>query len=153
MVDYAKMTWSLFDEYTNEESNFLPPDNIQLSASKKITYRTSPTNIAFYLLSLNSVYDLGIIGIDEFVSKLEKTIHTILTLKKYKGHLYNWYDIKTLEPLKLYVSTADSGNLAAAGMLLDSSCVSIAEKIKKDQPEISRRLKNISRTIKKFTQD
>ena len=150
MLDYAKMTWSLFDEYTNEESNFLPPDNIQLSASKKITYRTSPTNIAFYLLSLNSVYDLGIIGIDEFVSKLEKTVHTILTLKKYKGHLYNWYDIKTLEPLKLYVSTADSGNLAAAGMLLDSSCVSIAEKIKKDQPEISRRLKNISRTIKKI---
>ena len=34
-----------------------------------------------------------------------------MSLKKWNGHLYNWYNIKTLEPLiPRYVSTVDSGN-------------------------------------------
>ncbi|HOD01428.1 MAG TPA: glucoamylase family protein [bacterium] len=150
MLSYAKMIWSLFDEYTNEESNFLPPDSVQLSPSRKITYRTSPTNIAFYLLSLNSVYDLGIIGIDEFSLRLENAFYSILKLKKYRGHLYNWYDLKTLEPLKPYVSTADSGNFVASAMLLESSCLEISEKIKNSRPEIAKRLKQIAKNLRKI---
>ena len=38
-------------------------------------------------------------------------LSTICILKKWNGHLYNWYDIETLEPLvPKYVSTVDSGN-------------------------------------------
>ena len=34
-------------------------------------------------------------------------------LQRYRGHFYNWYDTRTLEPLRpMYVSTVDSGNLA-----------------------------------------
>ena len=44
---------------------------------------------------------------------LSKTIDTIESLAKWNGHLYNWYNIKTKEPLNpKYVSTVDSGNLA-----------------------------------------
>jgi cyclic beta-1,2-glucan synthetase len=34
-------------------------------------------------------------------------------LQRYRGHFYNWYDTRTLEPLRpIYISTVDSGNLA-----------------------------------------
>ena len=150
MLNYAKMIWSYFDQYVNEESNFLPPDNVQLSPSKKVTYRTSPTNTAFYLLSLNSAYDLGIIDIETFANRLEDTLRTIHKLKKFRGHVYNWYELKTLEPLNPYVSTADSGNFVISLMLMESSCLSIAEKIKKENPIISKRLMQMSRLMRKI---
>ena len=35
-------------------------------------------------------------------------------LARYRGHFYNWYDTQSLKPLQpRYVSTVDSGNLAA----------------------------------------
>ena len=34
-------------------------------------------------------------------------------LERYRGHFYNWYETRTLQPLHpLYVSSVDSGNLA-----------------------------------------
>ena len=34
-------------------------------------------------------------------------------MERYRGHLYNWYDTRTLKPLApRYVSSVDSGNLA-----------------------------------------
>ena len=42
-------------------------------------------------------------------------------LERYRGHFYNWYDTRTLRPLRpLYVSSVDSGNLAAHLMTLGS---------------------------------
>src|SRR5262249_43169996 len=41
-------------------------------------------------------------------------------LERYEGHWLNWYDIRTLEPLRPpYVSTVDSGNLLAAFWVLE----------------------------------
>ena len=38
-------------------------------------------------------------------------MNTIMSLEKWNGHLYNWYNTKTLCPLlPKYVSTVDSGN-------------------------------------------
>ena len=43
---------------------------------------------------------------------LKNIIFTIQSLPKWNGHLYNWYQIQTKEPLiPRYVSTVDSGNL------------------------------------------
>ena len=40
---------------------------------------------------------------------------TLERLERYEGHLLNWYDTQTLEPLTpRYVSTVDSGNLIAS---------------------------------------
>ena len=122
MLSYAKKIWLFFESYTNEESNHLPPDNLQLIPTTKIAFRTSPTNIGFYLLSLLSAFDLGIVTADNFVDRLKKTLSTIVKLKKYEGQLYNWYDVKTLEPLNTYISTADAGNYVATLMLLESAC-------------------------------
>lgn len=38
-------------------------------------------------------------------------MYTVNVLPKWNGHLFNWYDIKTLAVLEpRYVSTVDSGN-------------------------------------------
>ena len=43
---------------------------------------------------------------------IEKTITTIENLPKWNGHLYNWYNIYTLEEVKpVFISSVDSGNL------------------------------------------
>jgi cyclic beta-1,2-glucan synthetase len=44
-------------------------------------------------------------------------------LARYRGHFYNWYDTVSLEPLEpRYISTVDSGNLAAHLMTLRQAC-------------------------------
>ena len=150
MLFYAKKIWSFFEEYTNEESNYLPPDNLQLSPSKKVTFRTSPTNIGLYLLSLLSSYDLNILDLNVFLDKLEKTVATLYKLPKYWGHIYNWYDIKTLEPLTPYISTVDSGNFVVSLMLLESTCLSLAQSVRKENSSGSKRLLKLSRLIKRL---
>ena len=48
---------------------------------------------------------------------------TLGRLEHYEGHLLNWYDTKTLQPLTpRYVSTVDSGNLIASLWVLEQGC-------------------------------
>ena len=48
----------------------------------------------------------------EKLYNIKNIINTINKLEKWNGHLYNWYNIKTLKPLiPRYISTVDSGNL------------------------------------------
>ncbi len=111
MLEIGRRTWDYFKENLNEKSNFLPPDNYQEDRREQLVYRTSPTNIGLALLSVVSSYDLGYENLEDTINLLSKMIETISKLQKWNGHLYNWYDIKTLEPLfPKYVSTVDSGN-------------------------------------------
>ena len=104
----AKRTWEYFETYMTEENNYLIPDNYQ---EGKVALRTSSTNIGLSLLAIISAYDLKFISVTKALDLLEKVINTICRLVKWNGHLYNWYDIRTLEPLKpRYVSSVDSGN-------------------------------------------
>ncbi len=107
----AKDTWSYFEEYMNKENNFLPPDNFQESRRERIVSRTSATNIGLGLMTIISSYDLKFITLEKALINLENSISTIEKLDKWHGHLYNWYNTKTLKPLRpRYISTVDSGN-------------------------------------------
>ena len=65
----------------------------------------------FGLLSVCSSYDLGFNSLDNAINLIEKMLQTIEKLPKWNGHLYNWYNTETLEPLlPRYISTVDSGN-------------------------------------------
>jgi len=109
----ARKTWRYFEEFVHSKSNYLAPDNYQEDPPKGITYRTSPTNIGLGLLAALSARDLGYIGTCELVDLIDKTISTVEKLAKWNGHLYNWYDARTLKTLRPgYISTVDSGNLA-----------------------------------------
>ena len=107
----ADKTWSYFSEYMNKNENYLPPDNFQESRREKIVHRTSSTNIGLGLMTIVSAYDLKFITLEKAISFIENVVDTIIKLDKWNGHLYNWYNTKTLKPLMpRYVSTVDSGN-------------------------------------------
>jgi len=111
ILDIAKETWKYFENYLKEENNFLVPDNYQQDRKPATVNRTSSTNIGLSLIAVISAYDLKFITIKEAVNLLSKIIETVEKLSKWNGHLYNWYNITSLEPLMpRYVSTVDSGN-------------------------------------------
>ncbi len=111
ILEIGKKTWQYFKEYINEDNNFLPPDNYQEERKNKIAARTSSTNIGLGMLSIISAYDLKYIELEEAIELLNKMLGTIMKLQKWNGHLYNWYNTKTLEPLiPRYISTVDNGN-------------------------------------------
>ncbi len=108
----ARKTWLFFETFVGDEDNWLPPDNFQEYPDGRIAHRTSPTNKGLLLLSTLSAADFGYIGPFRLVDRLEKTLRTLQKLEKHWGHILNWYDTKTLQPLTpRYVSTVDSGNL------------------------------------------
>ena len=115
----ARNTWRYFEAFMGPEDNALPPDNFQEIPEPRIAHRTSPTNIGMGLLATLAAHDLGFIRTDELALKIDATLTTMEGLERFEGHLLNWYDTQSLAPLPpRYVSTVDSGNLAAALMTL-----------------------------------
>ncbi len=116
----ARETWRFFDDLVGPQSHWLPPDNSQESIRIEVANRTSPTNIGLYLLSVLAAHDFGYVTTRQLSERLSTAFDTMGHLEKFRGHLLNWYDIKTLEPLRpRYVSTVDSGNLLASLWTLD----------------------------------
>jgi cyclic beta-1,2-glucan synthetase len=119
----ARRTWRFFETFVNGEENALPPDNFQEDPEPVIAHRTSPTNLGLYLLSTTVARDFGWIGILEMAKRLEDTIETIDSLRRFRGHFFNWYDTRDLRPLDpVYVSTVDSGNLAGHLIAVAQAC-------------------------------
>jgi cyclic beta-1,2-glucan synthetase len=115
----ARKTWRYFDTFVGAGDHDLPPDNFQETPAPAVTHRTSPTNVGMGLLSTMAAHDLGFIRTAELVERLEATLSTTEELERFEGHLFNWYDTRTLAPLApRYVSTVDSGNLAGALLAL-----------------------------------
>jgi cyclic beta-1,2-glucan synthetase len=111
----ARETWRTFEDFVGDHTRWLPPDNYQESPRDDLAMRTSPTNIGLGLLSTMAACDLGYLSPDGLIDRLNRSFSTIEGLERYRGHLLNWYDLKTLEPLQpRYVSTVDSGNLLGA---------------------------------------
>ena len=107
----SRKIWSFFEDFVTAEENHLPPDNYQEEPVERTAHRTSPTNIGMYLLSILSAYDFGYINFDTLLERTENTMDTIEELEKYNGHLLNWYDTESKQPLSpKYLSTVDSGN-------------------------------------------
>jgi cyclic beta-1,2-glucan synthetase len=119
----ARSTWRFFETFVSEEENALPPDNFQEDPEPVIAHRTSPTNLGLYLLSTTVAHDFGWIGILDMAKRLEDTLDTMSQLRRFHGHLFNWYDTRDLQPLDpVYVSTVDSGNLAGHLIAVAQAC-------------------------------
>jgi len=111
LMETARRTWRFFLDFTTAENNMLCPDNFQSGRREQLTHKTSPTNIGLQFLSALSAWDLGLetqIGAFDYV---EAVMQTVVKLPTWQGHLYNWYDTRSLEILNPhYISTVDSGN-------------------------------------------
>ena len=119
----ARKTWRYFDDLVGPGTQWLPPDNSQLSLHVEVAARTSPTNIGLWLTSALAAHDLGYLTTDDLLARCSHTMSTMERLERYEGHLLNWYDTRTLAALTpRYVSTVDSGNLTASLWVLEQGC-------------------------------
>jgi len=123
----ALRTWRYFAEFSNQEHNWLIPDNLQEDPFR-VAARVSPTNIGLLLNARQVACEFGYLSLPEFAEHTARTLATIRRMKRYRGHLFNWYDTKTLDPLPpLFVSTVDSGNLVASLWTLQLGCKQLLE--------------------------
>ena len=110
----ARDTWRFFADSVTQDTLYLPPDNVQLDPDRGAALRLSPTNAGLYLLSCCAARELGLIPSSELAWRTARALDTLERLSAWRGHLYNWYDLSNGAPLlPRFVSTVDSGNLAA----------------------------------------
>ena len=114
--------WRYFAEFSNEENNWLVPDNIE-DKPRKVADSVSPTNVGLLLNARQVANELGYITVPELLELTQKSLSTIERLSKYRGHLMNWYETRTLKPKPpFFISSVDSGNLVASLWTLDQGC-------------------------------
>lgn len=124
----SRRTWRYFDDLVDASTNWLPPDNTQLALRIEVAHRTSPTNIGMWLASAVAAWDFGYLTADDLCIRCTRTLDTIGRLEKFEGHLLNWYDTTSLDPLlPRYVSTVDSGNLIACLWVLQRACEEVID--------------------------
>ncbi len=128
----SRKTWRYFEDLAGEEDNYLPPDNYQEDPPRGAAHRTSPTNIGLMLISVLCACDMGYVGCKGMAESLGRIIGTVERMEKWKGHLFNWYNTITLEPLRpMYVSTVDSGNFVGYMIVVREG---LKEYLKKKRP-------------------
>ena len=129
----ARRTWRYFDDFVGPDDNWLPPDNFQTYPAPAIASRTSPTNIGMALLADLTAVDFGYLTVSQCLERVGSTLTTMERLDRYRGHFFNWYDTRTLQPLHpCYISSVDSGNLAGSLLTLQAGLVEL-----KHQPVLS----------------
>jgi cyclic beta-1,2-glucan synthetase len=125
---YALLHWRYFDRFVTAETAWLAPDNFQEIPEPVLAMRTSPTNIGLQLLSTVSARDLGFLTLDEMARRLELALRSLERMRRFRGHFYNWYDLRDLSVLEpAYISTVDSGNLAGHLIALRQACLGMID--------------------------
>ena len=147
---YARLHWQFFDYFVTESSQWLAPDNFQEDPEPVVAARTSPTNIGLQMMSVVSAHDLGFIALESMIERLEKVFRSMERMRRYRGHFYNWYDLRDLHVLEpAYISTVDSGNLAGHLIALKQACVQ-ATKSTECTPDQGVRLRAISERARAY---
>jgi cyclic beta-1,2-glucan synthetase len=124
----ALYIWRYYATFSNAEHNWLIPDNVQEEPAR-VAARLSPTNLGFLFNARQAAVEFGYLTTPEFVQQNLRTLETVARLPKDHGHLYNWYDTRTLEADRpRFVSTVDSGNLAASFITLKGGCLDLLER-------------------------
>jgi cyclic beta-1,2-glucan synthetase len=124
----SRKTWAFFEVFVGPDDHWLPPDNYQEEPVAVVAHRTSPTNMGLALLSNLSACDFGYISVGQFMERTAQTLRTMAGLERHRGHFYNWYDTQSLRPLlPMYVSSVDSGNLAAGLLTLRAGLLALPD--------------------------
>jgi cyclic beta-1,2-glucan glucanotransferase len=118
--EMALRTWRFFYEYGGAKHNYLVPDNVEEHELFEAA-RVSPTNFGLLLNARQAAHTFGYLTVPEFVELSHCSLDTFDRMEKRNGHIYNWYDTRTLKPISpRVVSSVDSGNLAASFYTLRS---------------------------------
>ena len=116
--------------FQDEKNDGLITDNLQLFPCVMRSKMTSPTNIGFSILAEVSACKLGIVDGQTALAGIASIIAKTERLEKWHGHLYNWYNVTTFEPMMpKVVSTVDSSNFLA--------CLIVAENFAKEEGDFA----------------
>jgi hypothetical protein len=131
--------WRYFAEFSTAEHHWLIPDNLQGDENNlRVAARISPTNLGLLLNARQVACEFGFLTLPEFAQQTLQTLNTVSQLERYRGHLLNWYDTRTLAPLPpRFVSSVDSGNLVASLWTLEQGALDLL-----DRPLLQRELRN-----------
>jgi cyclic beta-1,2-glucan synthetase len=115
--------WRYFLEFSNPEHNWFVPDNIQ-GIPLRATATVSPTNVGLLLNSRQVAAEFGYLTVPEMADLTHKTLDALDRLPKYRGHIMNWYDTRTMQAKPpFFISSVDSGNLVASLWTLEQGCL------------------------------
>src|SRR5215813_8640411 len=132
---HAARIWRYFYQFGAKNHNYLIPDNVEEEELFEAA-RVSPTNLGLLLNARQAACEFGFLTIPEFAELTHASFATMGRMEKLHGHLLNWYNTQTLEPLKpASVSSVDSGNLAASLYTLRMGALFLLR-----EPLISRRV-------------
>jgi cyclic beta-1,2-glucan synthetase len=121
----AERIYRFFADWSSPTTRWLIPDSVRENGA--VDLRISPTNAGLLLNARIAAVHLGLAPLKEFVFETRQTLEQIQSLPKYRGHLYNWYSIASLTPIEpLFISTVDSGNLAASLWTLKRAALAFA---------------------------
>jgi len=125
LCGHAERIARYFQDWSSPATNWLIPDSVREDGA--VALRVSPTNVGMLLNARIAALHFGVVSLDEFVFQTRQTLDRVRGLRKHRGHLFNWYDVATLEPLApRFVSTVDSGNLAASLWTLKQAALALA---------------------------
>ncbi|MDZ7757971.1 glycosyltransferase family 2 protein [Rhodohalobacter sp.] len=145
--EYSRRTWFFFERWVTEQQSWLPPDNYQVDPPLPPADRTSPTNIGLALVANLVAYNRGYITYSELLDRMENTLLSLERLERYKGHFFNWYQTTMGHVLNpRYISTVDSGNLAA-GLITAKEGIKAASKKQPLNSEFWEGLKDTVRAV------
>ena len=114
LLQQALHIWRYFHEFGDEKNHWLIPDNVEEKDTLQVR-KLSPTNLGMLFNARQAAYEFGFITLSELAKATLGTLNTYDQLEKQRGHIYNWYNIETLQPIApLTVSAVDSGNLTAS---------------------------------------
>jgi len=128
MRESADRIWRFFHDWSTASTNWLIPDSVRDDGAVEL--RLSPTNLGMLLNARIAAVHLGVMPLAEFVFVTRQTLDQVVRMPKHRGHLYNWIDIQSLTALApMFVSTVDSGNLAASLWTLKQAATALAAEL------------------------
>ncbi|MGA7412935.1 MAG: glucoamylase family protein, partial [Bryobacteraceae bacterium] len=125
MQESADRIWRFFHDWSSAGTNWMIPDHVREGGSPEL--RLSPTNVGMLLNARIAAVHLGLAPLSEFVYETRQTLDRILQLPKYRGHLFNWYDLTSMKDIPPhFISSVDSGNLACCLWTLKQAALAFA---------------------------
>jgi hypothetical protein len=143
--EHAVRMWRYFSEHSAANRHGLIPDHV--TEDGVVAERISPTNLGFLLNARIAAVHLGYLTLPEFVRETARTLDGAARLPQARGHVLNWCTTDTCAPLEpMFVSTVDSGNLAACLWTLKQSALAFARQAP-DGERLWRGIRDLARVV------
>ena len=86
---HAEKICRYFQDWSSASTNWLIPDSVREDGA--VALRFSPTNLGMLLNARIAALQFGVMNLSEFIAHTRQTLDRVISLSKYRGHLFNWY--------------------------------------------------------------